>query len=238
MSGLASDVVREAHDLLHDSNYANPVVPDDLLRQSINRNATILSAELGIGAFWITSAITTDPTLYDYDLPKTIDGNEVRYEQVINLVYNRDRWPLVKFSRDECLISRAGSQRSVGRQFSYALSQNPDQSLTVNFPGKPSQVETIDAYVTIVPSQWDAGEDAPTLLYSQRALRALALMVADDVGRPLSDDKLVALQLSPKSFDGFHAQAQELLRLERLTIIRLKRSNGPKNFAWFASWWR
>jgi hypothetical protein len=229
----SGDLVRaEIYTLLGITNTADPMIPLDTARQGINRTVALVAKELGLGPAWITSAISLTTALRDYTLPGTVE-----YEQVLQMIYSTDKQPLRKVPLDEILAARGGSGSSSGRQFAYALTPTSTQTVTVSFAYLPNAAETIDVLATTMPVPWPKGSAAaPTIPFSTTALRSLELLGACDLGGSLGPDKMNALDLNPKTFDGWRATAMELIRQERLTIIRLKRANGPTNYAWFSSW--
>lgn len=228
----SGDIVRgEVYTLLGISNTADPLVPADTVRQAINRTVALVAKKLGLGPAWVSPAITTATNTRDYTLTGTVE-----YEQVIRLVYVTDDQPLEKVSAERIARARAGSTGS-GRQFEYAMDRGSTGLVNVYFGHLPAVVEQIKAYVTTMPVPWPAGSATPpTIPFSTTALRVVELLTAEDLGRALGPDKMTALDLSPKVFDGWHATAVELLSEERLTIIRFKQASGPYNYAWFTAW--
>jgi hypothetical protein len=97
----------------------------------------------------------------------------------------------------------------------------------------PVVAEAVNGLVTVVPSVWEDKETPPVIPFSTRATRALELLTAASVGRAMGASTLTSLNLNPSVFKEWEAEAHELVRQERLSIIRLKRSN---NVNWVQEW--
>lgn len=225
------DVVAEVYRIMTD-NPEQPVIAEDTIRQKVNVQVSRMSAELGLGTAWVTSAITTATNTRDYTLSTASE-----YARVLDLVYESNNWPLTKISLDEVLDRRIGQAVSTGRQLLYAVTVSPTQEVQILFVGYPTAVENIKALVSLEPSSWPKGPATPpTIPFSQRSLRALELSVAASCIEAAGEDKMVALRLDKSAPAQWKAEAAELERLERLVIIRLKRARGPRNYAWFMGW--
>lgn len=229
MAGPASTVLSEARLTLGDPDPERPVVAQDKYRQALNRQATIVAKHIGIGPLWVTSAITTATNDWEYTLPS---GSE--YSAVLELVYASDKQPLRKVSREEILAARSGSATVSGRPLTFAMDLDPTGLVVVMFGMYPNRVEAIDAYVSVVPVEWGAGNaTVPTIPFSKGGLQALALMTAHDVATKMGPDQMTALDLNAKAIEGMRETAMELIRLERLTVISLKRT---RRSAWYSDW--
>lgn len=232
MAGAGNTVVTAARSLVGDTNEARPVIPQDVFRRAVNRQVALVAKKLGLGPAWDDAAITLSTTEFDYTLPTTVE-----YNQVIALQYTSDRRQLDKRSPEEIRELKSGTGISAGRSYLYAMDFDPSGRAVVMLPTLPGRVETLDAYVSTMPAQWAAGPGTPpSIPFSETALRALELLVAAAVVKPLGADKMTALDLSPKSSTDWLDEAMELLREERLTVIRMKRARGPRNYAWFRAW--
>lgn len=232
MSALASEVVTEVRRILQDWDEADPVVREDIIRQNVNRAVALMAGELGLNPAWSLGAISVVAGTRSYTLPA---GSE--YQQVIELRYSSDRRPLRRYSQAVVAAGQAGLSTTGGRQYSYNLEIEPDQTYRIEFPGIPAVDEDIDAYLSTMPATWPIGPGtAPTLPFSERALRACELFTAASCGKSLAEDRLTALDLNPKVFDDWRGEAMKLVEHERQTIAMLKRAHGVGNYAWFAAW--
>lgn len=232
MAGAGNTVVTAARALVGDNNAARPVIAQDDFRRAVNRQVAFVAKKLGLGPAWDDDAITLSLTEFDYTLPTSVD-----YNQVIALQYSSDRRQLDKRSPEEIRELRSGTGSASGRSYLYAMDRDSSGRAVVMLPYLPSHVETLDAYVSTMPSQWESGPGTPpSIPFSETALRALEMLVAAAVVKPLGSDKMTALDLSPKSADDWISEAMELIREERLTVIRMKRARGPRNYAWFRAW--
>jgi hypothetical protein len=231
----SGDLVRaEVYGLLGITSGASTIVTPDTVRRAINRQVAVIAKNIGLGPAWISPAFTTTLVDLDYVFPS---GSGVEYEQVLQLVYAADDWPLVKVSMDEITSARAGSTQSHGRQYEYALDVSAAQVVGIHFSRLPNAVEVVKAYVSTMPVPWPAGSAAPpTIPFSTTALRALELLSAEEIGRTLGEDRINALDLNPRAFDSWHVLAVELMGQEELSVIRLKRARGPYNYRWFMDW--
>lgn len=231
MAGTGPEVVAEVRRIMRD-RAADPVVPEDDIRQAVNRCVSLMAAKLGVGTAWVSPALTLTTLTRDYALPTT-DG--IEYQSLLELVYTSDRQPLVKVDREIVDACRVGESVSHGRSLVYSVTLSPTQEVEVNLPYLPQSAETVDALVSVVPATWPIGPaTAPAIPFSQRALRALELFVAHRVFKSASDDTVVQLDLSPKSADEWFAEAEALQREEALTVIRFKRARGAR--AWWPAW--
>jgi len=232
MAGAGNTVVTAARALVGDNNAARPVIAQDDFRRAVNRQVAFVAKKLGLGPAWDEDAITLTTADYDYTLPTSVE-----YNQVIALAYASDRRPLDKRSPEEIRELRSGTVSAHGRSYLYAMDFDSSGRAVVMLPYLPNHAETLDAYVSTMPAQWAAGPGTPpSIPFSETALRALELLVAAAVVKPLGSDKMTALDLSAKAADDWISEAMELLREERLTVIRMKRARGPRNYAWFRAW--
>lgn len=233
MAGDGRSVIAEVRRIMQDTDdTADPIIQEDTIRQNVNRQVAIVVGQLGLASAWITNAIALATNQLDYAFPGTAE-----YLQVLEVIYHTDQLPLRRISREEMQSGRAVAANSTGRQVGYALAPSTTQGVTLGLPGYPIRVEALDILVSLVPATWPIGpDDPPTIPFSERTLRALELLVAASIGMTLAVDRLTALDLNPKVFADWRAEAQELLHQERLTIIRLKRAKGTLNFEWFKGW--
>lgn len=229
------DVVRnEVYVLLGVTNMVDPqVIDSDGIRKAITNNVAVIAKEIGLGPAWLTPGISLVTNAMDYTLPAGVE-----YDQVLSLVYTTDKWPLQKVSRDEILNLRAGVQNSTGRRFEYAMYPDASGLVQVMFGRFPQKAEGIDVLASTVPVPWNAGDAVvPNIPFSTTAVRALEYLAAAEYGAAFGPDRIVALNINPNVFKTWQDKAMELIRQERLTVIRLKRSNGPMNYTWYSAWW-
>ncbi len=234
MSTTGPEVVSNVRTIIHDTVEDDPVVDNETLRDAVNRQVSMVAQELGMNPYWINSAFTTNATDYDYQLPTGVE-----YHQVLNLVYDYDKYPLSQASREEVLVMRAGIMGTNGRQFIYALDARPDGSVYVMFGGKPGTTEAVNVYVSAMPAVWPAGPDTPpTIYFSQAAARALELRVAADVVSSLGPADMVALAINPQSPNQWLDMARSIIRQERIRIAGFKRAKLYSNQSRFWLWGR
>lgn len=244
MSTNGNAVVEQVRRILNDPDNGRPVVDTDPIRQAVVRQVALVAKELGVGAIWVPSILTLVPGTIDYTFPTSFtdkDGNAhsaVEIQTVVDLVYQRDRLPIPRRAYDEIQALRAVTVTQ-GRAVMACILPDPTGGLKVYLSSNPLTSEALDAFVTIVPTTWNVSDATPpTIPFSQTASRALELLVAAAVGITLGPEKLTALALNEDTFAAWKAEAMELIRQERLTVIRLKRARGPLSFAWVTAWSR
>lgn len=233
MSSTADVVIAEARKSIGDRNAARSIVDRDVYRQACNRQVGLVAKEIGVNPFWATHAILT--TTSDYDIEFSAASE---YERVLDLVYASDKRPLRKVSKDEIFNDRASSATTHGRPYKFALDVDNQGRVVVMFGVLPTAGEYIDAYLTTMPEDWDGVTTPPTIPFASSAVNALTLLVCVDVVSSLGEDKMVALDLSPKAVASWRDMAMELIRLERATIIRMKRARSGNGYGWFNDWVR
>lgn len=239
MSTTGPQIVERVYRRLGDNPNApiiDPVQVHDVVNQCVREIASPM--RLGVGQYWVDSILTVGAGDRDYTFPTTLAGvANIEYDQVVSLRYNGTFLPLKRISRDELDAGRALGATATGRQASYALWQGPDQVVNLQFKGFPTQTEALDALISVVPEDWEDGAtNPPTIPFSKRAQDALVLLTSAKVGAPSSQDKLDALRLDQKTFQRWEADAERILAEERLRVIGLKMTHGPRNFAWVAGW--
>ena len=239
MSTDGAKVVTEVRRIMGDPDDGRPQIDTDQIAQAVVRQVGLIASEVGLGATWVPSIITLVPGTIDYDFPTTIgSASDVEYQTIIDLVYQRDRLPLPRRSYDEIQALRAVVVTQ-GRPVMCCLLPDATQKLRMYLSSNPQVAENLDAFVTLVPTTWNVTDATPpTIPFSERCSRALELRVAAVVGKTLGDEVLTALTLNASTFDAWMAEAAEMIRQERLTVIRLKRARGPLSFAWVTAWSR
>lgn len=218
---------------LGDPDTGRVVVENDELQQAIARHVPLIAKELGLGQAWVTGIVSLIPGTIDY----TLSGTD-EYEQISEIVYHNDRVPLPIRSLPEVTSRRSGAL-AVGRPSMCALRPDTTQGVTLAVDTNPQVAETLDALVTLVPAVWEIGDTTPpTIPFSTTAARALELRVASSLAATMGPEKRNALALDKDDSKVWASEAAELIRQERLTVIRWKRSHGPMNHAWFRIWQR
>jgi hypothetical protein len=239
MSTTGPDIVERAYRRLGDDS-ADPVVSYYAIKDLVNQCVRDIASpmRLGVGPVWLNSILTTTLSSRDYTLPTTVGGvASVEYEQIISVRYSKSFLPLRKISRDELDARRALGASASGRQADYCLWPGPDQVVNFQFPGFPTFVEDLDAFCSLVPSDWPDGPGAaPIIPFSKRAQDALVLMVVGKAGQTMGQDKLESLRIDKDSVAGWLSDAATILTEERMRVVSLKLTHGPRNFAWVAGW--
>lgn len=239
MSTTGPDIVARVYARLGD-NPDDPLVPYDSIRDYTNQCVREIASpmRLGVGAVWATNILSLVPANRDYTFPTTVNGIlNIEYEQVIEVRYSATFLPMRRISRGELDAGRALGMSANGRQSSFCLWDQPDQTLGFQTPGFPVTAENLDALISLVPPDWPQGPGTPpTIPFSKRAQDALVLLTAAKVGQPLNPDKLNALRLDEKTFDRWEADAGRIIDEEKIRVYSLKLTNGPRNFAWVAGW--
>lgn len=233
MSTDGPSVVLRMRDILHEDQTGRPVFATAELREAINRHASILARELGLGTAWVTTITTLAPGTQDYTLPST---NE--YASVQFLKYALDGKELPVRSLEEVMARRQGGP-AVGRPQFCALRPTSTQTLVLMVPTDPDQSYDIDALVSYAPGTWDASDaTAPTYALSEAASRALELRACASVIQTAGAEKRNALAIDDSAPKVWNAEAARLVELERGRIISMKRSRGPRGGSWFQEWAR
>jgi hypothetical protein len=233
MSTTGPQVVLNVQALLQESSPDDPVVPVDIYPPIINRMVSMLAGpeHLNIGSAWVSPILTLVAGTDEYELQTGVE-----YEQVLSLCYATDRVPLRKESLDTVSLLWTGTTKAQGRPRFMCLRPEPDQHIKVMVWPCPTAGEAVNGLVTLAPTPWVSTATAPSIPFSARATMALELLVASAIGKTLGTDKATALGLNPACFDGWKAEALELVRQERLSVIRLKRSYGANNCDWVQAW--
>jgi hypothetical protein len=229
-------VLKEVLRVLQDPNPDNPVSPVDAIQREINEIASLLCSKdhLGLGEAWVRPLFSLAVGDDEYTLPFA-SGTE--YEQVIDLRYDSDNVELVRCSYEHIAAHRVGSPLAVGRPTHVCLREGAvNREVTMLVYPVPTTAEAVNGLVSLTPVPWEVNMEAPAIPFSKRATLALVKLVAASIGKTLGSEKLIALDLSPNCFSGWQSSAMELVRLERLRIIRLKRSHGARNYAWVREW--
>lgn len=232
MSTSGPIVARDVRKMFNDADVES-IIGDDELRLAINKTASMMSSEdnLSLGAVWLSPAFTLAPPALVYYFPTGVE-----YQSVQVLRFSSDKRQLFKRPRLEIEAMNQGSV-SPARPSLFYLEQTSDQRVEVGIPGPPKAAEAVEALVSTTPADWESGPaTAPAIPFSTRATNALKLLVAATVGSSLSKTKIVSLDVNPSVFELWHNEGMDLLRLDRLTIIRLKRAKGPASWAWFDIW--
>ena len=233
MSTDGLSVVNNARVILGDPDNGAPVFTTPEMRMALNSEQAIMATPdvLGLGSAWSLASITLVPGTLDYTLPGTAD-----YAQVLTVRYSSDSLPLRQRSLEEIETRRSGAIAQ-GRPTIYALRPTSTGTVVLMVDTDPKSGETLDLLVTTVPARWVATDaTAPTIYFSQKGALALELRTAAAMVEAAGPEKLNALALGATDAKAWRAKSGELERLERLAIIRLKRSLGALNSAWFIQW--
>lgn len=233
MSTNGPAVVLRMRAILREDQTGRPVFEDAELREAINRHAQLLGMELGLGTAWVTTITTLVAGTLDYTLPAT---NEYQSIQFLKFASDGQELPVRSF--DAVMARRAGGP-ALGRPQFCALRPTEMQTVSLMVPTDPDQSYAIDALVSYAPGTWDASDTtAPTYALSEAASRALELRACASVVQTAGGEKRNALAISDDAPKVWNAEAAELVRLERLRIISMKRSRGPRGGSWFMEWAR
>jgi len=233
MSTTGPDIVKRCRAIMREEMLGRPVFGDDEMREAVNRHAPIVCKKLGLGTAWSTSIVTLVPGTVEYTLPGTAE-----YERIVMVRFESDKKDLPLRGLDEILKAHEGGP-ATGRPQRCAMRPTSSQSVSLLVDRDPATGEDLDALVSLQPDVWDASDaTAPTYALSQAAARALELSVCASVVETAGAEKLNQLAIGDNAVARWGAEAAELLRLEELTIIRMKRSHGPMNYGWFVAWSR
>jgi hypothetical protein len=248
MSTDGNKVVEQVRRMFGDPDTGRQNISTDMIQQAVVRWVAFCAAEVGLGALWMTPAISLVPGKIDYPLNRTIGTDtEVEFQTLVDLRYHRDFLPIPRRAYAEVQALRAVVVTQ-GRPVMCCVMPDPAQNLVVMMSSNPQIAEDLDALVTVVPETWNPTDAAPpSIPFSSKACRGLELLVAAAVGKTLGPETLTALALNEGTFDEWYSEALGkeyprqlggLLGQARLEVIRLKRANGPLSFAWVTAWSR
>lgn len=248
MSTDGAKVVEQVRRMFGDPDTGRPNISTDVIQQAVVRWVAFCAAEVGMGALWLTPAVTLQPGKIDYVLNRTVGSDTgVEFQTLVDLIYHRDRLPIPRRAYDEIQALRAVVVTQ-GRPVMCCVMPDEDQNLTVMMSSNPQVAESLDALVTVVPETWVPSYGAaPKIPFGAKGCRALELLVAAAVGRTLGAETLTAMAINEGTFNAWFAEAVGseyprqlggLLGQARLEVIRLKRAHGPLSFAWVTAWSR
>lgn len=230
MSTTSLAVALNVREVLGDPDTGRPVFGNAAMRQAVNRHMTIVSRELGLGTAWGSAAVTLLTNTLDYTLSGTAE-----YQQVRQVVFTSDMANLPIRSFEEVMDRRAGNV-GTGRPSMCCLRPTSTQTTVLMVDSYPATSETLDLLYSTLPETWDASDaTAPTIPFSAPAARALELRVAASLAASAGAEKRNALALGAADVETWLKEAAELIRTERLTIIRMKRSRAVRG-GWFSAW--
>ena len=248
MSTDGAKVVEQVRRMFGDPDTGRPNISTDVIQQAVVRWVAFCAAEVGMGALWLTPAVTLQPGKIDYVLNRTVGSDTgVEFQTLVDLIYHRDRLPIPRRAYDEIQALRAVVVTQ-GRPVMCCVMPDANQNLQVFLSSNPQVAEDLDALVTLVPETWTPTDAAPpSIPFSSKACRALECLVAAAVGKTLGAETLTALALNEGTFDEWYAEAVGkeyprqlggLLQQAKLEVIRCKRARGPLSFAWVTAWSR
>lgn len=233
MSTDGPAILKRCRAIMREDMLGRPVFGDDEMREAVNRHAPMVCKELGLGTAWSTSIVALVSGTVEYTLPSSSE-----YERIVQVRFASDKKDLPIRGLGEILAAHDGGPAE-GRPQRCALRPTSAQTVSLLVDLDPTAGEDLDALVSMQPDVWDASDaTAPTYALSQAAARALELRVCASVVETAGAEKLNQLAIGEKAAARWTAEAAELLRLESLTIIRMKRSHGPMNYGWFVAWAR
>jgi hypothetical protein len=223
--------------ILQEPSPENPISSLQAIRREINEVSSLLCTKdyLGLGEAWVRPLFSLVAGDDEYLLPF---AGGVEYEQVLDLRYDSDNVELVRCSYEHISAHRTGTPLASGRPTHLCLREGAvNREVTILVYPVPLAAEAVNGLVSLTPVPWEDGDDtAPAIPFSKRSSMALAKLVAANIAKTLGREKLTALDLAPNCWDGWIASAMEMVRTERLRIIRLKRSHGARNYAWVSRW--
>lgn len=231
MAGTSQTVADNVRRIIRDPDNGRPVVATDTIKQSTDRQVPQVADACTIHPALVASLLTLVAGTATY----TLSSGE--YDYLADLYLASDRMPLLKVSREEMDRLRVGGSSS-GRPQCYSIFPQDDQTVDVTFWPTPASGEVVSGYVTALPDAWGTGATtAPTIPFSQRALRAVELRVAASVVMPLNSEALNALKLDKGAARLWLDEAANLEQRERVLVARLRNTHG-QTYRWVSAWRR
>lgn len=205
------------------------VVSATEINQFLDDAVKLIAKELGLlNQSWTANAFTAAANTTDYAL-----AGGMQYEQILRLQRQKDSWPVFKRSAEYVESLRIGTSPATGvPQYFYPL-ENAAQVITVRLWPTPDASQVGDKYDMLGSTTPATMPPATAIGLSDAALIAMRKMAAAAALDFMSDDQVARLNLDKAVAQIWKAEAAEILRQERLTLIRLKRTGGRE---WYLRW--
>ena len=205
--------------MVHNTDSANYVFSDSDVNRTLVNQGLQLSAEVGQGQTWVTSAFMLPTDGSDAQLPSAAGE---QYEQVLKLKLPATGRVLRPASLAEIEMMRQGLQGPSGDPVYYALYEDATSKLFARFGNIPSQARQVDIFRAILPTV--GYTDGTAFPFSNLLLTAIRKAAGAELVAKTAPDKVAILALGPGAVGTWLYDVKTLLELEARRQAQLERA--------------
>lgn len=177
-----------------------------------------MAQEVGLGPVWVTNAITLAANDWDYTLPTS-----VQYNHVIGIRLNGQEWLMDRVTPLEFLALQDGPGTTIGEPRRYTLFEDTSQQVNVWVDPVPRVTGGLDVLRSQLPAALSS--DSTNISFSDPLLRAFEKACAIDAIESMDEEERNRRKVMLTSVPRFTKDIQRALRLERIRIGNLRRSD-------------
>lgn len=218
MADTLANVRRRVRLLSDDMDPNHYAMDSDRLNTVIESRMHLMAQECGMGATWVTGAVTLTAGDFTYTLPTTVE-----YQRVMAVRLNSQTWLMERITHTELLALQDGAGDAQGDPTHYAFYEDTSQQVNIWVYPTPNASDTLDIQRAAVPSALST--DATNIPFSAPLLRALEKSAAMDAILLMDADeqarRKVTLQQAPK----WEREVLRAMKLEKVRFGNLRRSD-------------
>ena len=218
MADTLLNVRRRVRLLTDDMDPNDYALDSDRLNTVIESRMHLMAQEVGLGASWVTGAVTLVASTWQYTLPTS-----VQYERITAVQFAAQNWLLDRVTPTEMLALHDGAGTTSGDPTHYALFEDTSQQINLWVFPIPNAAGTLNALRAQVPAALST--DATNIPFGSPLLRALEKGAAVDAVLLMDEEARTERKATLDAAGKWDKEIARAIKLERVRIANLRRSD-------------